>query len=222
MKIPKLVELNKTLARKDQIFETDVIQIGTEKVGEEALIRAQLDRMRTLILGERVVELPGMTRNLDLIVAAIADFKEVKKKSVRPLYLATNDDITIEPLRPQVFGLTTYTRTGLAPGVINIVPTGAGNYSVDTDNEIIFVTDVIEFDPSAGVTAIKFTIDGEPIKPESIRVQIKDTDLQIYDLASPEMARNTFDLDTRLESGTSTELTPIGAHIAMGHKIPSL
>ncbi|MEM2618769.1 MAG: hypothetical protein QW356_04710 [Candidatus Hadarchaeales archaeon] len=201
-----------------RILSRPVDPLGTEY----DVVKDALAGMKTLRISERELKIPGLDRHTDLIIAAVAEFKQKKARNVMPLQFAKTDDITVEPLRPEVFGLTTYLRTGLTPGEYNIIPTGPGAQTIDTDNELIIITDLVEMQTVPRVTAVQFEVDGVLQQPIEIRKDVKISDLHIYELDYPIIADAKLDLDGKVESAGDAEITPIGVHIAIGRKIPTL
>jgi len=210
-----------TLYEVDQrkILSRSVPPVGTElTVVEEALIAA-----RTVRIGERVIELPGMKRHHNLLVKTVANYRDQWGANLAPTVWARADQMTIEPLRPEVFDLSTFLQTGLTAGTYNIIPTGSGTWSTVRNEEVVVITDLIEMASDNVVTAIKVAdVDGEELRPEEIRAQIKASDLQIYELSYPLVCDLTLDLDGKVERDGDAEITPMGIHIALGRQIPAL
>jgi len=210
-----------TLYEVDQrkILSRSVPPVGTElTVVEEALIAA-----RTVRIGERIVELPGMKRHHNLLTKVVANYREQWGYNLAPLVWARADQITVEPLRPEVFDIDTFLQTGLTTGTYNIIPTGTGTWSAVKNEEVVVITDLVEMASDNVVTAIKVTdVDGEELKPEEIRTQIKASDLQIYELSYPLVCDLTLDIDGKVERDGDAEITPMGIHIALGRQIPPL
>lgn len=197
----------------------DPLGMSEYDIAKEALVA-----MSKYQIGEREIKLPGFTRNLGLLLQCVADFKDKVKRPVIPPEIATSDMMTVEPLRPEVFDLDLYKRTGLTVGEYHIIPTAATTWSATKDEEVVVITDWIEFLSPVNVTAIKATdLDGElGIKPEEIRLQMKASDLHIFELKRPWICDVTLDIDGKVEAAGDSEMTPFGAHICLGKQIPSL
>jgi len=193
--------------------------VGTElTVVEDFLIAA-----RTIRIGERVIELPGMKRHHELILKTVAKYKDKWGVNLVPTVWAKSDQITVEALRPEVFGLNTFLQTGLTTGTYDIIPTGTGTWSATKDEEVVVITDLIEMNPDNVVTAIKVEdIDGETLNTEETRAQIKASDIQIYELSYPLICDLTLDINGKVERDGDAEITPMGVHIALGRQIPAL
>jgi len=73
------------------------------------------------------------------------------------------------------------------------------------------------------VTAIQaLAIDGEDLKAEETRLQLKASDLHLYELKRPWIIDLTLDVDGKVEAAGDSELTPFGVHICLGRQIPAL
>jgi len=192
---------------------------------EYDIVEAHIERAATYVQSERDVIVPGLDRNLELIMAVLAEFKNKHKRNVIPYQFAKADDIVITAgiIRPQYFGLTTYRRTGLPTGVYHIIPAVTGLYRVPKDN-ICVITDLIELEPAGNVTAIYFAdVDGSTmVRPLEISNAIRTGDMQIYELDLPVIANSSLDLDGRVHIAGTSEITPIGAWICMGEVVPPL
>jgi len=211
------------LKRLQAVNEREILARPVEPLGTEYnVVRDALAGMKTLRISERELKLPGLERHTDLIIKTVAEFKTKKKRNVMPLQFGKTDDIVIEPLRPEVFGLDNYLQTGLTVGTYDIIPQTAGTHSIDTDNEIIIITDFVEMQTEPKVTAIQVTVDGVTQNPLELRKDLKITDLHIYELDYPIIADASLDINGKVEVAGDAELTPFGVHICMGHKVPSL
>jgi len=192
-------------------------------MSEYDIVKEALVAISKYQIGEREIKLPGFTRNMGLLIQCVADFKEKVKRPVMPPEIATSDMITVEPLRPEVFGLDLYKRTSLGIGTYHIIPTSTGTWSATKDEEVVIITDWIEFLTPVNVTAIQASdLDGEPLKPEEIRLNLKASDLHIFELKRPWISDITLDVDGKVEAAGDSEMTPFGVHVCMGKKIPSL
>jgi len=196
----------------------DPLGMSEYDIAKEALVA-----MSKYQIGEREIKMPGFTRNMGLLIQCVADFKEKAKRPFMPPEIATSDMITVEPLRPEVFALDTYKRTSLGIGTYDLIPTGAGTWSATKDEEVVIITDWIEFLTPVNVTAIQAAdLDGEPLKPEELRLNLKASDLHIFELKRPWISDISLDVNGKVESAGDSELTPFGVHICLGKKIPSL
>jgi len=193
------------------------------KMTEYEIVKEALVAMSKFQIGEREIRLPGFNRNLGLLLQCVADFKDKVKRPIMPPEIATADMITVEPLRPEVFGLDTYKRTGLTVGTYHIIPTAVGTWSATKDEEVVVITDWIEFLTPVNVTAIQAAdLDGEVLKPEEIRLNLKASDLHIFELKRPWICDITLDVDGKVEVAGDSELTPFGVHICLGKQLPAL
>ena len=208
------------------ISKIDAISILNNKIGigditEMNVVENAIRLARTKMVGDRMVEFSGITRNKEFLIKAVAEFKK-NVASNRPISLASKtsvNSIGIEPLdRPQNFGLTTFRQTGLAAGVINVIPTGAGDFSLTADEERMIITDLVEIDPAAGVEAITLIDDGDSNRqPESTGLDFRmDGAIRIKELDQPRIIDRTLNLDARLVLGTTLEIIPVGIHIFIG------
>jgi len=174
------------------------------------------------MIGDRMVEFSGITRNKDFLIKAVAEFKK-NVASNRPISLTSKtsvNSIGIESLdRPQIFGLTTFRQTGLtANTVINVIPTGAGTFDLTIDEERIIITDLVEIDPAAGVEAITLIDDGDSNRqPESLGLDFRmDGAIRVKELDQPRIIDSSLNLDARLVEGTTLEIIPVGIHMFIG------
>ena len=190
--------------------------------------------MRKIRLANRDIELPGLSRQMNLILQALAEFKEKKKRNVMPLQYAKTDDIVIEPLRPEQFSagssptiLDNWLQTSLSVGEHNLLPNEAqvadGGTSISVDDDEVFIfTDFIEHQPTARVTAIQGEIDGTKYQPLDMRLAMKQSDLKIFELDYPWIADVSIDIDMKVETAGDVELTPYGVHICLGKRIADI
>jgi len=212
------------LGRIMKVDAPSILSRRIEAIGatEEEIARDALAGMRTIRLAERDLTLPGLTRHTDLIIKALAEFKNRKKRNVMPLQYAKSDDIVIEPIRPEQFGLDNYEISISAAGSLDIIPQGSGTFSVDDDEMFIF-TDWAEHADGEPVTALQATIDGTQYQPLELRAQLKFSDVKVYELDYPWIADVSVDINGKAEASSgTTEMTPYGVHICLGKKIASL
>ncbi len=209
------------------ISKIDAISILNSKIGigditEMNVVENAIRLARTKMIGDRMVEFSGITRNKDFLIKAVAEFKK-NVASNRPISLASKtsvNSIGIESLdRPQIFGLTTFRQTGLtANTVINVIPTGAGTFDLTIDEERIIITDLVEIDPAAGVEAITLIDDGDSNRqPESLGLDFRmDGAIRVKELDQPRIIDSSLNLDARLVEGTTLEIIPVGIHMFIG------
>lgn len=224
-----------------KVLSDKVVEINGRALTEEELVREELKKMSTVKISNRDITLPGLGDPAvqELIVAAVADFKKESNVSrvVKPEYLASIDDITIIPLRPEVFGVNDYIQTGLTAGTTTRIlpkegtpagPAGVGEvtsdgfFKVNPKEARIIITDFVEFSPDTPITATKFNVDDEPRFPYEMRLEMKESDLQMYRLPSPEITRIKLKVDGKVETDGDSELTPFGVVIVVGEKVPEL
>lgn len=201
----------------EAILSRMIDPIGTEL----QTMQDQIAGMATIEFEERTIELPGYSRHLEILLKAIALFKDKKKKNVMPLQFATIEDITIEQLRPEIFGLDTFSVDVTAVGTVNIIPTGAGVHELTKDEEVIVLLGFIEYATTPIITAIQITADEEKYKPVEVRHHLFNG-ISVYPLDYPIIVNVSLDIDAKAEATGTTKLTPYGLHIALGSKIPDL
>jgi hypothetical protein len=225
----QLEELRRILG----IDEKKLLARRIEPIGTEyEVVRDALVGMKTIRIAERELTLPGLTRNTDLCIKVLADFKDKKKRNVQPLQYAKTDDIVIEPLRPEQFTVNAVTldnwvQTALAVGERAVLPSvlqdagGADRAVTVDDDEVFIITDWVEMKPSTIFTALQAEVDGTPFNPAEMRVY-RMTDLQIHELDFPWIADVSLDVDGKVESAGDSELTPFGVHICLGKLVKSI
>jgi len=186
---------------------------------ESDLFESVFQSISQLHTSERTVTIPGLADAKSLIRGAVTHFaREVIETNFRAPPEAEVDDVTMQLIRPETFEKTNFQQDGLsADTTVTIVDTT----SLDDDEQVI-VTDVIEYDSNAPITAIQHTIDGNEKEAETIRPQVKNSDLQIYPLISPAYAKEEYKLEAKVEESGSSELTPTGVHIAKGDLVGDL
>jgi len=185
----------------------------------------ELNQALKIPLGEREITLKGLERNKNIVLKTLAEFKDKEKRNVMPYQLARADDITaiFGVLRPELFGLDNFRQTNLAVGTVDIIPQGAGTFSVP-EKQVFVITDFIEFEPNPVVTAIMFTdVDGAlPKRPLETRTAFRASDIQIFSLPYVEIAQSTLDIDGKVEFTGDTEIVPCGAWIGYGKDVPDI
>jgi len=214
------------LKRLSAINEKAILSKTIDPLGTEYdIVKDFIVGLSTLRISTREIKIPGITRNMDLVIKAVAEFKDKKKRNIMPIQYAKSDDIVVESVaRPQIFGLTSFTKTtsSSAPSVENIIPQASGSFSVD-DDELIIITDWIELEPDAPIVELQGTIDGTDQYPVSCRLPFKATDLHLFELDFPWIADVSLDIDGRSETASATTtLVPIGVHVCLGKLVKSL
>jgi hypothetical protein len=197
-----------------------------EPVGTEMdILRDVVAEVKRLRIGYRDIEIPGIKRAWDqgVIQGAVAHFREKVKKDIMPAQYAKADNLVIEPLyRPKIFNMKDFTISwsGLTPpAVIDLLDPGdtPGAYNLNTDKELIILTDIICLDASPAVYELQLTVDGET---QGVVVPRKDwlaTDLHIYELPFPAVADLNIRIQGRVESASgSITYLPIGIHVCLG------
>jgi len=221
------------LKRLDKIDPIVVLSQKIEPIGTEyELAKHELALMRTIKIGERDIEIPGLKRATNTILSALAEFKEKEKRTVMPLQLAKSDDIVIMALRPEHIAANfSYEKditlaTGKYVGIFDILPPTSGVFTL-AEKTIIVVTDIIELGPDARLTGIQMNVDGVLQYAIDTTLMVKASDMQIIELPHPAIAHSTLDIDGKLEAKTagSTVTTfafPVGVWIGLGKDVPAL
>jgi len=197
-----------------------------EPVGTELdILRDVVSEAKRLRIGYRDIEIPGIKRAWDqgVIQGAVAYFREKVKKDIMPAQYAKADNLVIEPLyRPKIFNMKDFTISwsGLTPpAVIDLLDPNdtPGAYSLQTDKELIILTDIVCLDATPAVSEILVTVDGETQRPVVPRKDWLMTDLHIYELPFPVVADINIRLQGRVESASgSFTYLPIGIHVCLG------
>lgn len=196
--------------------------------------QSELDTIRAfLIRKSRIVTETGNIVMIDLfqkheplILKAIAQFKRtapVKNKTVTPASMTTTDTIGIETLdRPQIFGISTFRKTGLTPGIIPII-TDPGNpanpFTLDAQGrERIILLGFMDLIPGSGITGIRVVDDGNRnALGENTGYQLQpNIAARFYELEVPRIVDQNLFVEARLSEGNSTWLVPIGVRVADG------
>lgn len=208
------------------------MEFAGKRVGEEEVVRDILEDASTFKLGEREVKLQGLEKNKDLIVGAVAKFKdEVFSGDIRPAKEAGIDDIAVGVLRSkalnhmQAGNVVNWEQTGLSEGgTIDVVPSGVDGTATLDENEWLFFTgDFVDLNSDAIVTAVQYkNVDGDTNKkPEDITIEERDSDIQTTE-TSGELVKSRVDIDAKAGFAGDTELTPICIHICKGDLVPGL
>jgi len=237
--IRKINDLIATKEYKEILSET-VIEVRGKRLDEFTLLKEELQRWSVVRYGNRDITISGLGNPhvQEMIIAAIADFKEQNHSGrfIKPLHLATIDDLVVMPLRPEVFGLSKYYISGLsANSQVNIIPqegqaagtagigevTSDGYFQIDPKVARIIYTDFIEYNPAGIITAIKANIDDRSIFPFEMRYQMK-SEIPMFTLPSIEIQRIKSKWVAKAEFNGDTELTPVGVVVTLGEKVPNL
>lgn len=225
------------LKRLMKVDAKSILSGTVEPFGTEYdIVKDALAGMVKVRIANRDIKLPGLVRNMNLIINVLAEFKSKEQRNVMPLAYAKSDDIVIAPLRPQNFGIQSYKKdvtiaAGSYTAEDNIVPQVAGTYTIP-DKQIFVITDFVDFAPESPVTAIQVKdVDGESWYPVEVRKELKLSDLHVVELDFPVIADASLDIDALVERTTadttsaekvSHELTPFGVWIGFGKDIPKL
>lgn len=208
--------------------------IGQPPKTELDVARDALAGMGIVRIGTREFRLPGLQRHSDVILKALADFKAKKQRNYVPLPYAKADDIVMEPLRPEVFNIhvapatpkDNWRQAGLVVGVTPIIPdvvqvtAGHAVFTLD-DDELIIITDWVEFQPTPILSALQCIVDGTPYQPEELRVMMM-TDLQLHELNWPLISDVNLDINAKVEFNGTAEFVPFGVHICIGRLLEPL
>jgi len=226
----ELEELKRLLAIDPKaVLRREVPPLGTEY----DIVLHELAKIRTLHIANRVVEVPGLTRNLGLITQVLAEFKDKEKRNVMPLQYAKSDDIVLMQLRPEhvaadlVWEQDVTIATGEYTDDFNIIPRAAGSFTIP-EKQIFVVTDILELYSPPSFTAVRVVdVDGVPQYALDATLAMKATDLQIFEFPHPVIADATLDIDGKVESKTAgatvtTAAMPIGVWIGYGKDVPAL
>jgi hypothetical protein len=181
--------------------------------------------VRTLRIGYRELDFPGIKRAWDegIITGAVAFFRNKVQKDIMPVQFAKDDNLIIEPLyRPKIFNMTNFTVSwsGVTPpaAVDLLAPGGtSGAYTLQTDKELIILTDIVALDATPGVSELLATVDGDPQRAVSARKDYTVSDLHIFEFPFPLVADINIRLQGRVESASgSFTYLPIGIHVVLG------
>jgi len=202
------------------ILSRRIDPLGTEY----DVLKDVVAEIRRIKYTERDIEIPGIKRawELGIIQGATAMFREKVKKDIMPAAFAKADNLVIEPVyRPKIFNMTEFkvSWSGVTPpAVVDLLTPGGtpGTYELQTDKEIIILTDLVFVDGTP-ITELKITVDGEELKPVVTRKDFTLGNVKVYELPFPVVADISLRLQGRVEtaSGTFTYL-PIGVHVALG------
>ena len=203
-----------------------VLSRKVDPIGTEAdILEDVVAEVRTLRIANREVEFPGIKRAWadGIVQGATAYFRDKVKKDIMPAQYAKDDNLIIEPLyRPKIFNMKDFTITwsGLTPpAAVDLLDPGGtgGAYSLQTDKELIILTDIVALDATPGVSEILATVDGETQRPVVCRKDFLATDLHIFEFPFPLVADINVRLQGRVESASgSFTYLPIGIHVVLG------
>jgi hypothetical protein len=218
MELEELKRLRLVNARA--VLSKSIEPLGTEyDVARDALVG-----MKSVRLATRELKLPGLERHSELVLQVLAEFKDKKKRNYMPAQYARADDLTMIPIRPEALGQDNWDVSPAAPGTVNVIKPDGSPYQVDSDNEVLVITDVMVGDPTI-ITALKFTVDGveqNPIELRTLQVGPEGERIGVAELDYPVIADASLLLQAKAEKAGTTAVVPFGAHICMGRKIPSL
>jgi len=197
---------------------------GPQQINESDLFESVFESISTVQLSEREYPIPGMNDAKELIRGAVQFMaRDEVEANFRPPAEASVDNLTMQAIRPETFGQTDFDQTGLSADTeYEVVGDGAGGTHSLDDDEIVIVTDLIEYNSDNPSTAVEFTVDGDLKEAETTRPSIRAGDLQIYPLQTPMYAKEDIRIDAKAEDAGDSELTPTGVHIAKGDLVGDL
>lgn len=228
-----LADLTKAYNKRADVLETDSLEFAGQNVSEEEVIRDVLrDIQSSLRTSDRIVELPGLAANTELVVGAVSKFKEeVYTGNVKPAQIAGHDDIVVEFANAKVFNglqttsVTNFQLTGQSAGESgSIVPQNEGGDATLADEEwLLFTGDFIDLSADAIVTEIQYAnVDGNTnLNPESVYLSERNTDMQIS-VISGQLIKSKVDINSYNAFAGDLELVPVAIHIAKGENVPGL
>jgi hypothetical protein len=196
-----------------------------ERITEYTVLADVVSEVETLRIANRDIQIPGIKRawNEGIIQGAVTGFKKKVQKNIMPVQFAKVDDIIIEPLyRPAIFNMKDFTITWsekTPPATIDLLDPGdtGGPYNLNSDKELIILTDIICLDATPAVYEIQATVDGETQKVLVPRKDWLATDLHIFEFPYPLVADVDIRLQGRVESASgSFTYLPIGIHVCLG------
>jgi hypothetical protein len=198
---------------------------GYAPITEFDVLKDVVAEVKRVRIAQRDIEMPGLKRafELGIVQGAVAMFRDKVKKDIMPVQFAKDDNLIIEPLcRPKIFNMKDFTISwsGLTPpAVIDLLDPGdtPGAYNLQTDKEMIILTDIVCLDATPAVSEILVTVDGETQRPVVPRKDWLMTDLHVYELPFPVVADINIRLQGRVESASgSFTYLPIGIHVCLG------
>jgi len=208
-------------AKAKSVLSRKIDPLGTEY----DILEDVVAEVETIRLKERDVVAPGMAKawKQNIIQGAVAYFRDKVKKDIMPAQFAKDDNLIIEPLyRPKIFNMTSFTVTWsnvTPPAAIDLLTPGGtgGKYDLQTDKELIILTDIIALDATPAVSEILVTVDGEEQRPVISRKDFLASELHIFEFPFPVVADINIRLQGRVESASgSFSYLPIGIHVALG------
>ena len=227
------------LKRYLEINSKAILSSRVEPLGTEYdIIKHELAKLRILRIANREIEIPGLTRNLELILQVITEQKTKEKRNILPVQYAKSDDLVAMPLRLEHIAANIQAQRALTlaadkyVGEFGIIPqsaVGANTTVFDIPiKQIIIVTDVIELYSPVGLTGVRVRdVDGLKQYALDATLSFKATDMQIFELPHPIIADTTLAIDGKLESPTAAATvttTPwvVGVWIGYGKDVPLL
>lgn len=226
---PSITERIANMNAPPQLQSVVIPGITEEMVVDDAIERAS--KVQTIY---GTIQLPGFTVNKQFVKKAVADFKVnvANKNTINFVTRVTANDIAIESTdRPQVYsgslaGANTFRQTGLSPNTFVSVLTQTSGTPVNTVilHERYVFTDVIEWDPTAGIEGVLFTADGDNnSQPLSIGKDIRsESAFRVAAIDFPQVADIKIQVQARLVAGSDTELVPMGVRIFTGEQVRAL
>lgn len=199
-------------------------------VTEMMVVQDAIARARTIQTIYGQITLPGMSINSDFVIKAIADFKMnvANKNTINFASRVTANDIAVDSLdRPQTYsGQTSFRQTGLTTGAYVPILTQTSGTAVNNVvlHERYIFTDVIEWDPTAGIESVIFIADGDNNSQAlGVGKDIRsESSFRVAALDFPQVADNSIRVAARLVQGTDTELVPLGVRIYTGDQARAL
>lgn len=237
----ELEEIKRLLAVDPaKILAKTVDPLGTEL----DVVKSELKAMSYLRISNRLIEIPGITRNMDMVIATVAEFRDLKKRNILPLQFAKSDDIVVMPIRLEHNGGTNHTGENVQvqqtltlastkyTGIFGIIPQWAIDatptlFEVQTD-QMFIITDIIELYSPPGLTGVRIRdVDGVPQYALDGTLATKASDLQIFELPHPIIANSTFAIDGKIESETAADTVTtapwvVGVWVGFGKDVPAL
>jgi hypothetical protein len=196
-------------------------------ITEMQVVEDAINRARTVMTIYGLVELPGLTIWKDFVTKAVADFKTnvANNQVVNFTSRVTANDIALDDLtRPAVYsGYTSFRQTGLTTGQYVPILTQTSGTAVKNVllHERYVITDVIEWDPTAGIEGLIIIADGDNnSQPLSIGSEIRsESSMRVAPLDFPQVADVSLNVAARLVQGSDTELVPLGVRIYTGDQV---
>lgn len=220
----------KAYFNRNQIFEDDSLKLPTsgsevQKFGEEDIVKQIIkDIESSLRYSERDFVLPGLRRNLEMIIGFVANFKqsEMPSRDIHPFVTAKDNDIAVGFGRDEIFGLDNWEQTGVGADSQDIIPQAGGAYTLNDEEWAFFTGDFLELNSQSIVTAVQYEgLDGEDWDPEDVTLSVRGTDIQVATVSGG-AARETIDLNAKSGFSGDLELVPVSVVATKGSNLPSL